>query len=148
VTSVPAVARVARGAFAGTVATAAMGLVMLGARRAGCVGELAPEEITEAGLDAAGADRSERSENALATAAHFAYGAGNGALYSLVAPRLPGPPLTRGLTFAAGLLLVSYEGWVPAARILPPLHAQTRGGRWTLVAGHLVYGATLARLAP
>jgi hypothetical protein len=125
-----------------------MGLVMLGARRAGFVGELAPEEITEAGLDAAGAERSEQSENALATAAHFAYGAGNGALYSLVAPRLPGPPLMRGLTFAAGLLFVSYEGWVPAARILPPLHAQTGGGRWTLVAGHLVYGATLARLAP
>jgi uncharacterized membrane protein YagU involved in acid resistance len=141
------ISRALRGAGGGLVATSAMGLVMLAARRLGIVDQLAPEHIVEAGLDAAGADRDERSkqaENAASTVAHLAYGMGNGAVFALVAPRLPGPQVARGLAFAAALLLVSYEGWVPAARILPPLRAQTPGGRWTLIAGHLVYGTTLA----
>lgn len=140
------VERALRGAAAGVVASAAMGLVLLASRRLGLVSKLAPEEITEAGLDVGEADLTEQSENAASTVAHFAYGAANGALFAAVAPRLPGPPLARGLTFAAGLLLVSYEGWVPAARVLPPLHNQTSGGRWTLVTGHLVYGAILGGL--
>jgi hypothetical protein len=137
------------GAAAGAVGAAAMGLVMLVSRRFGIVGKLAPEHITEAGAEAAGVDRhqqSERAENAASTVAHLAYGAGNGAVFALAAPRLPGPPLVRGLTFAAALLVVSYEGWVPAARILPRLQAQTSGGRWTLVVGHAVYGAALGGL--
>jgi hypothetical protein len=47
------------------------------------------------------------------------------------------------LGYAAVLLLVSYEGWVPVARILPPLREHTTGGRWTVIAGHAVYSATL-----
>ena len=136
-----------RGASAGLVATAAMGLVMLSSRRLGLVGKLGPEHITEAGLDAAGLAGNERAENAASTAAHLTYGAANGALFALVSHRLSGPPAARGLAFAGALLLVSYEGWVPAARILPPLHAHTVGGRWTLITGHAVYGAVLGRLA-
>jgi hypothetical protein len=55
----------------------------------------------------------------------------------------PRPSLLRGLGYAAVLLLVSYEGWVPVARILPPLREHTTGGRWTVIAGHAVYSATL-----
>lgn len=138
------------GAAAGAVGAAAMGLVMLASRRLGIVGKLAPEHITEAGADAVGIEphqRSERAENAASTVAHLVYGAGNGAVFAVAAPRLPGPPLVRGLTFAAALLVVSYEGWVPAARILPRLQAQTPGGRWTLIVGHAVYGATLGLAA-
>lgn len=136
-----------RGAVAGTVATGAMSLVMLGARRAGIVSKLAPEHVTEAGLEAGDVDRDEDTENAASTAAHFAFGVGTGALFGVLAPRLPGPPVVRGLAYGATVLLVSYEGWVPAARILPPLHAQTPGGRWTLIASHAVFGATLGVLA-
>jgi hypothetical protein len=136
-----------RGASAGFVATAAMGLVMVSSRRLGLVGKLAPEHIAEAGLDAAGMAGTERAENAASTAAHLAYGAANGAVFALISHRLPGPPAARGLAFAGTLLLISYEGWVPAARILPPLHDQSAGGRWTLIAGHAVYGTVLGRLA-
>jgi hypothetical protein len=135
-----------RGAAGGLVASGVMGLVMLSSRRLGLVGKLAPEHITEAGLDAAGVASGERAENAASTAAHLAYGATNGALFAFLSHRLPGAPAARGLAFAGALLLVSYEGWVPAARILPPLHAHTTGGRWTLIAGHAVYGTVLGRL--
>jgi hypothetical protein len=123
-----------------------MGLLMLVPRRLSLVGKLAPEHITVAGLHAAGLAGNERAENAASTAAHLAYGAANGALFASVSHRMPGPA-ARGLAFAAVLLLVSYQGWVPAARILPPLQAHSAAGRWTLIAGHAVYGTVLGRLA-
>jgi hypothetical protein len=124
-----------------------MSLVMLAARRTGVVDKLAPEHVTEAGLDAADVDRSQPTEDVATAAAHLAFGVGAGSLYGLVAPHLPGPPLATGFAYSAAVLLVSYEGWVPAARILPSLHAQTAGGRWTLIASHAVFGATLGVLA-
>jgi uncharacterized membrane protein YagU involved in acid resistance len=136
-----------RGGAAGTIATAAMSVVMLGARRAGVVSKLAPEHVTEAGMAAADVDRDERTEDIASTAVHLAFGAGTGVVFALVAPHVGGPPVAKGLVYGAGVLLVSYEGWVPAARILPPLHAQTPGGRWTLIASHAVFGATLGALA-
>jgi hypothetical protein len=127
----------------GVLATGAMSLVMLAARRLGIVGKLAPEHITEAALDAAGVERDEGEEDVATSLAHFAYGTANGAVFGLIGPHLPGPRLFRGLVFAGGLLLISYEGWVPAARILPRLRAQTAGGAWTLITGHIVYGLIL-----
>jgi len=144
---VGAVRRITRGAVAGAAATAAMSAVMLACQRLGLVGKQPPEHITEQALDAADVDRDEPSENAATVAAHFAYGIGNGAAFALVARRLPGSAVTRGLIFASGLLLVSYEGWVPAARILPPLRSQAPGTAWTLVAGHVTYGAVLGAVA-
>jgi hypothetical protein len=128
----------------GAVATAAMSLVMLASRRLGLVDKLAPEHITEEALDAAGVERDEGEEDVATTLAHFAYGTANGAVFGLVGPHLPGPRAVRGLLFAGGLLLVSYEGWVPAARILPPLRVQTPGGACTLVISHIVYGVALS----
>ena len=136
-------AAIARGAAGGLLATGAMSLVMLASRRLGLVGELAPEHITADTLDAAGVDRDEDAQDATSTVAHVAFGTANGALFALVRPGLPGPPVARGLLFAAALLLVSYEGWVPATGILPPLRAQTPGGRWTLITSHIAYGITL-----
>jgi Family of unknown function (DUF6789) len=136
--------RLARGAAGGTLATAAMSLVMLASRRLGLVGKLAPEHITEEALAKAGVDRDEAEEDAATTLAHFSYGVANGAVFALVGPHLPGPRAVRGLLFAGGLLLVSYEGWVPAARILPPLRDQTPRGAWTLVTSHFVYGLVLS----
>ena len=139
--------RLARGAAGGVLATAAMSLVMLASRRLGVVGKLAPEHITEEALDAAGAERGQAEEDVATGLAHFAYGIANGAVFAVVGPRLPGPRALRGLLFAGGLLLISYEGWVPAARILPPLRAQSAGGAGTLVTSHIVYGLVLSLTA-
>ena len=123
-----------------------MGGVFLAARHLGIVSKVAPEQITGAALDAAGSAPDDTVEDAASTASHLAYGAANGAVFAVVGSRLPGGPLVRGLTFAGALLLVSYEGWVPATRVMAPLHRQTTGGRWTLIAGHAVYGTVLGLL--
>ena len=138
----------ARGAVAGAVASSAMGLVFLAARRAGIVSKVAPEEITETALHTVGIDAPETAENAASTMSHIAYGAASGALYGLLQPHLPVGPVSGGLAFAGLLMAASYEGWVPAVGALPPLHVQTPGGRWTLIVGHAVYGALLGQLAP
>jgi hypothetical protein len=138
------IGRLARGAVGGILATGAMSLVMVASRRLGIVGKLAPEHITEQTLDAAGVQRDEAEERVATGLAHFAYGTANGAVFALVGPHLPGPRALRGLLFAGGLLLISYEGWVPAARILPPLREQTAGGAWTLVTSHAVYGVVIS----
>jgi hypothetical protein len=136
-----------RGAAAGAVASGLMGLVFLGAKRAGLVSTVAPERITETALDAVDVDASESAENAGSTTSHIAFGAAGGALYALLSRHVPVGPVVGGVAFAGAVLVASYEGWVPAVGALPPLHDQTRGGRWTLIAGHAVYGAVLGQLA-
>jgi hypothetical protein len=84
---------------------------------------------------------------ASAAAGHVAFGSAAGALFAVAAPRMPGPGWLRGVSFATGLLLISYEGWVPAARILPSLHRQSTTRQASLVVAHLLYGTVLGRLA-
>ena len=138
-----AVERAGRGAAAGLAATAVMSIVMLAANRRGAVRKPPPEHIVEAGLDVADVDRDERQENVLSTLAHFGYGMGAGALFGLFRPGVALVPPLAGTAYGLVLALASYEGWVPAAGILPPLHAQGPGARRTLVVSHLVYGAVL-----
>ncbi|HEX2064476.1 MAG TPA: hypothetical protein VHE80_08645, partial [Acidimicrobiales bacterium] len=67
----PSLERAVRGAAAGCAGAVAMSGVLLVAKRVGATPEVEPEAITEAGLDAVEADRSERDESALATVAHL-----------------------------------------------------------------------------
>lgn len=124
------------------MATAAMSLVMLAAEKAGVIGGLAPKHIVRAAVPPVD-QAPEPVTDGLSTAAHFAYGAGNGALFAIVAPRLPGPRSVRGPVFGLALLAGSYGGWLPAAGLFPALHRQQPGRRATLLGGHLVYGAVL-----
>jgi hypothetical protein len=70
----------------------------------------------------------------------------NGAVFGFVAPYLPLPRSLRGPVFALALLVLSYEGWVPLARIMRPLHSQRAPAFASLVGTHLVYGAVLGRV--
>jgi hypothetical protein len=138
--------RLAIGAGAGIGATAAMTAVMLAARRVGLVTQLAPETITEAALDRTGVASDPPTEVSASAATHFAFGAAMGAVFAAVEPLMPVPRSIRGPAYGLGVLLVSYQGWVPAAGILPPLSEQRSGGRDTLIASHVVYGLVLGRL--
>lgn len=102
----------------------------------------APELITEAVLHPFGTP-SRPVEQGAALVAHVAYGTANGILFSVAARHLPGGQVRKGVAFGLALLLLSYEGWVPVAGILPPLHAQKPHRFRTLAAAHLVYGAVL-----
>jgi hypothetical protein len=138
----------ARGAGAGSVATVAMSVVMLAAQRLGATPQPEPEAITEAGVSALGLDVSKGRKEMLAAAAHLAYGAAMGSFFAVLAPKVPVAPSAKGPVFGLFLAVASYEGWVPAAGILPALHAQAEGRRRQLLLAHLLYGSVLGRLVP
>lgn len=134
------------GAVAGAAATAAMSGVMLAFQRVGAVDRTSPRVITERAVPVIARRRGRIAKGVSATS-HLAFGTGAGAFFGLIRSRLPGPDWARGMTFATGILVASYEGWVPVAGLLPPLHRQSIGRKASLVLGHLCYGAVLGRIA-
>jgi hypothetical protein len=135
-----------RGAAAGTVATAAMSAIMFGARRSGVMGTMPPEKITASFLNRAGIKRSRKQQDALAVAIHFIFGAGGGAIFGLAPERLPVPPVPLGMAYGSAIWAVSYMGWVPMLRIMPPPHRDQPGRQGVMLLGHLVYGGVLGVL--
>jgi hypothetical protein len=93
----------------------------------------------------------ERAWPAAGLALHVQNGAAFGALYSQVAPHLPGPPVARGLLAATAEHLGSWpltavaDRFHPARDELPPLAGSPRAflqATWR----HLVFGAVLGLL--
>ncbi|HSH60500.1 MAG TPA: DUF6789 family protein [Acidimicrobiales bacterium] len=142
-----AMLRTARGAGAGLVATIPMSAVMFAAQRLGPVDELDPEIITETGLEAAGVEASETAQNLLSTLAHLGFSAGVGALYGLLSPHLRRAPLITGPLYGLAVCGASYQGWIPALGIAPPLSRRGPARRWMQLLSHAVYGTVLGRLA-
>ncbi len=79
--------------------------------------------------------------------AHVGYGGACGALFSLLGSHLPGPPITRGLTFGALVWGISYGALMPALHLYPPPHHQSPRQSALMLAAHVVYGATTGLLA-
>lgn len=139
--------RALRGTAAGTVATGAMSVVMLTAKRAGWMGKQPPERIVAAGLDALGVDRNRSTQRGLAAAAHVVYGAACGAVFATFATTLRrSHAAVAGAAFGFGVWALSYLGWVPALGIMPPAHRDRPGRPTAMIAAHLVYGAALGAL--
>jgi uncharacterized membrane protein YagU involved in acid resistance len=76
-------------------------------------------------------------------ASHFAYGATTGVLYSLIAPKLPGTPLVKGVTYGLGVWGASYLGWIPAFGLKPQAPKMTASRNAMMILAHVVWGATL-----
>ena len=134
------------GAISGLAATVAMSAVMLAARRVGISPELPPARIAEEAVEAArGRPATADEVSVLAMLGHLGFGAAAGALYGVLARRVTSGPIgaALGTTFAAGVWLVSYQGWIPALGILPPASRDDPGRVTTMVAAHGVYGAVL-----
>jgi uncharacterized membrane protein YagU involved in acid resistance len=139
--------RVLRGAAAGTLATGAMSMVMLGAKRVGLMGGMPPEKITARLLNRAGVRRSAAQQDAIATVLHFGFGAAAGAGFGVVAQRRVTIRVPAGMAYGAAIWGVSYLGWVPALGIMAPAQRDRVDRQATMLAGHLVFGATLGLLA-
>lgn len=134
------------GAVAGAAATALMSGVMLAAQRAGLMGELPPSKITNAAVDAVGAERVDRpTRNALSAGAHFGFGVFAGAAFGILHRRIEvGVPVpVQGIVFGTVVWLVSYAGWVPALGIMPPPHRDRPGRQPSMLVSHWVYGGVL-----
>ncbi|MFI5285168.1 MAG: DUF6789 family protein [Candidatus Dormibacteria bacterium] len=138
--------RLLRGAVAGTVATAPMSAVMMGAKQFGLMGGMPPEKITAKVLKRSGIRPSSEQQDALATVLHFAFGTAAGAAFGVVAPKRAIARVPLGMAYGASIWGVSYMGWVPAFGIMPPSHRDRRDRQMVMFAGHLVYGAVLAIL--
>lgn len=110
--------------------------------------ELPPHQITmELAARAGVADELDREERLSASAlGHFAYGVLAGAGYGALARGLGRAGLLTGVAFGGLVWAGSYLGWLPALRVRPPATREPAGRTATMVAAHLVWGATLGWL--
>lgn len=138
--------RLVSGAVAGAAATGVMSIVMGAAKQAGLVDKLSPRHITDSALHAVDASpRTEATANTATAVAHLGYGVAMGSLYSVLAGRRANP--VTGVAFGLAIAAASYQGWVPAAGILPSFTDMPSGRRASLLASHVVYGAVLGAVA-
>jgi uncharacterized membrane protein YagU involved in acid resistance len=128
-------ARLAIGGIAGFVATMAMTGAMRRLHKKLPASErypLTPREIVDATLDPPAAAAPD-----LTLVAHFAYGAGCGALVALANPRIG---RVGGALAGGGIWLASYMGWIPAFAILEPATRHPLRRNATMIAAHFVWG--------
>jgi hypothetical protein len=77
----------------------------------------------------------------LTLAAHFAYGAGCGALLAAVNPRMG---RVSGALAGGGIWLASYMGWIPAFGLLKPATAHPRRRSLVMLGAHFAWGWSTA----
>lgn len=134
------------GAIAGALATGPQSAVVWGFRSAGVYRRQPPPEViaeqaNEPAIDAGVLSPSLRRPAMVAD--HVGFGAAGGALFGLIAGVVPPTPLLGVLTGLA-IWKISYDGWIPALRIMPPPEKDERGRQVTMVAAHIAYGLSLA----
>ena len=140
--------RILIGGLAGAIATIPQSGTVWGLRRMGVYrGKAAPEVVSEH-LTNQVVDMDQMSKpqrTAIKTAQHVGYGAVCGAAYGLLTTIFAANALTGALA-GLGLWKMSYDGWIPAAGILPPPEQDEQGRQAALIAAHAVYGASLGAL--
>jgi uncharacterized membrane protein YagU involved in acid resistance len=143
--------KVLRGALAGLAATVPMTAVMEILHRWPRPERqsLPPRQITMhlAGKAGVRSHMNEPERKAATVASHFGFGGGAGALYALLAGKVPGHPALKGAVFGLLVWTVSYLGWLPAAQILRSATQQPARRNALMIGAHLVWGAILGVLA-
>jgi uncharacterized membrane protein YagU involved in acid resistance len=138
-----------RGAAAGFAATVPMTLAME-ALRAAMTREhhrrMPPREIVDRTVETAGAtddvDRGDRI--VLTTIAHFAFGAFAGAIYG--ATMGSRSSAMKGIGYGVAVWALAYGVGLPLLGLHPSAADDTAERNLTLVASHVVWGATLGKL--
>jgi uncharacterized membrane protein YagU involved in acid resistance len=128
-------ARLAIGGIAGFVATMAMTTAMRRLHKKLPGKErypLPPREIVDATLDPPAAAAPD-----LTLIAHFAYGAGCGALLAAANPRIG---KVSGALAGGGIWLASYMGWIPAFGLLEPATRHPMRRNAAMLGAHFVWG--------
>jgi hypothetical protein len=139
------IAKLEHGVTAGALATLPMTAMMFAAQKLGLLGKMPPAKITEDMLARGGVPATKTERRALTTLMHVGFGAGCGALYSLLRPGRPSMAraAVEGAVFATGVWGASYAGWIPALGILPPPHDDRKDRQVTMVVAHWIFGAVL-----
>ena len=97
---------------------------------------LPPKEIVDATLAPP-----EQEARDLTLAAHFAYGAGCGAILAAVNP---GMSKLTGAGAGGAIWLGSYMGWIPAFQVLRPATGHPLRRNAVMIAAHFVWGWSTA----
>jgi uncharacterized membrane protein YagU involved in acid resistance len=139
------------GAISGIVATGPMTVAMILLHRRLPMRErypLPPREITMKLARGAGVADSMDSESrsALTLISHFGYGAAGGVLFAGTTDPERAPVL-KGLLFGMLVWAASYLGWLPATGVLTPATEHPERRNWLMIAAHLIWGASLSRMA-
>lgn len=120
-------------------------MVMALAKSVGLLGEPPPQKLTRRLLGVFGINRRRPVKLALATTAvHLGYGVALGMAYSLLPRRMKSE--RTGAMFGFAVWAVNYCGWIPKVMLMPPPHRDRPGRPTAMVAAHLAYGVTLARV--
>ena len=61
----------------------------------------------------------------------------------MLARRTPMAPLVSGMLFAVVVWALSYLGWLPALKILPPAHEHSARRNVFMIAAHLIWGSVM-----
>jgi hypothetical protein len=134
------VRRAVHGALTGVLATSVMSTTFVVAQHLGTIGKLPPEIIVRSTVT-----DEDRFVQPVAVVAHFGYGATAGSIFTMLLAHRKGGVI-NGMLFGLIVWALSYEGWLPAANIMPPAHRDARNRALTIVAAHLTYGAVLGAL--
>lgn len=140
-----AIAKLEQGCTGGLLATVPMTAAMLLSQKLGFLGKAPPAKITDDALAAAGVSATKTQRRLLTGLAHLGFGAGSGALYSLLRPGRPSiqRAVIEGAAFGTVVWATSYAGWVPALGILPPPDDDRKDRQVTMVIAHWIFGAVL-----
>jgi hypothetical protein len=138
--------RILAGAVAGIIATGPQSAVVWGGRAAGIYQRRPPPEVvaegpTNAAVEA-GVLPSQLWRPAM-LAEHIGYGAAGGICFSIVS-RIVRPAPIAGLVTGLVIWKASYDGWIPALRVMPPPEEDEAGRQITMVVAHIAYGLSLA----
>ena len=98
---------------------------------------LPPREI----VDAATERPPDEAAKDVTLLAHFAYGAGCGALLGALNPRMG---RASGAAAGGAIWLASYMGWIPALGLLKPASEHPARRNALMIAVHFVWGASTA----
>jgi uncharacterized membrane protein YagU involved in acid resistance len=135
-----------KGAIAGAAATIFHSVVMLALHPPDRQRSLPPVQIT-----AETAERLHKHPDTTellraATAAHFGFGAITGSFFiPLVGRARAGHPLA-GIGYGVGVWALSYFGWVPALRLMPPASRHSAQRNVAMILAHVAWGAALSVL--
>ncbi|MEW9533562.1 DUF6789 family protein [Microbispora sp. NPDC049125] len=133
---------VVNGAVGGALATAVYSAVLMAGDRAGLIREKPPRRVARTVMSGR-SSRPVPGENIVGTIAHYAFGAGCGSVLGLLSAgqRLPAP---IGAAYGLVVWYLGHQGLAPAVGAYPPASRDSRGRQAVLVAGHLVWGTSLA----
>ena len=140
--------RILIGALAGAIATVPQSATVWGLRRAGVYRRRAAREVVAEGITNATVGTEKVPQEwwkPVMLAEHFGFGAAAGALFGLLTA-IVRPTTVAGLLAGLAVWKASYDGWIPALRIMPPPEEDEQGRQVAMVLVHVAYGLALGAI--